>query len=83
MKGGKLSVWRLLIRDTEDLADNNWGTKSYSSDDNDGIEMPDTRVHSWDSSDSVALKQQLKHMFSKGIDRVSKQIAAKVLSNTF
>jgi len=63
--------------DTEDLADNNWGTKSYSSDDNDGIEMPDTSVHSWDSSDSVALKQQLKHMFSKGINRVSKQIAAK------
>jgi len=78
MKGGKLSVCSLQSRDTEDLADNNWGTKSYSSDDNDGIEMPDTSVHSWDSSDSVALKQQLKHMFSKGINRVSKQIAAKV-----
>jgi len=60
-----------------------WGTKSYSSDDNDGIEMPDTSVHSWDSSDSVALKQQLKHMFSKGINRVSKEIAAKAeASNT-
>merc|ERR1712127_68227 len=62
--------------DTE-LADTKWGTHSYSSDDNDGIEMPDTSVHSWDSSDSVALKQELKHMFSKGINHVSKQIAAR------
>ena len=62
--------------DTE-LADNNWGTHSYSSDDSDGIEAPDTSVHSWDSANSVALKQELKHMFSKGINHVSKNIVAK------
>ena len=57
---------------------NDWGSHSYSSDDNGGIQMPDTHVHSWDSGDSVALKTQLKKMFSKGINRVSKEIAAKV-----
>lgn len=57
---------------------NDWGSHSYSSDDDDGIQMPDTHVHSWDSGDSVALKSQLKKMFSKGINRVSKEIAAKV-----
>jgi len=62
--------------DTE-LADTDWGTHSYSHDSNDGIQMPDTQVHSWDSGNSVALKQQLKKMFSKGINRVSKQIADK------
>jgi hypothetical protein len=31
---------------------------------------------------SVALKQQLKHMFSKGINRVSKEIAAKAETST-
>jgi len=62
--------------DTE-LADTNWGKHSYSSDDNDGLEMPDTSVHSWDSANSVALKQELKHMFSKGINHVSKKIAAR------
>jgi hypothetical protein len=36
-----------------------------SHDSNDGIQMPDTQVHSWDSENSVALKQQLKKMFSK------------------
>ena len=61
-----------------DNSDSSWGTHSYSSDDNGGIAMPDTSVHSWDSSDSVNLKQQLKHMFKKGINRVTKEIAAKV-----
>jgi len=68
--------------DTELADSDDWGTHSYSSDDNDGIEMPDTQVHSWDSADSVALKQQLRHMFSKGINRVSKAITAKAETST-
>ena len=55
---------------SEDSYDNS--DSSYSD-----ISVPDTHVHSWDSANSAALKQQLRKMFSKGINKVSKEVAAK------
>ena len=59
------------LADSDSFDDDN-SDSSYSD-----ISVPDTHVHSWDSANSAALKQQLRKMFSKGINKVSKEVAAK------
>ena len=61
---GAFPFFPLLLRLPDFLA-RACALAACSHDSNDGIQMPDTQVHSWDSENSVALKQQLKKMFSK------------------
>jgi hypothetical protein len=60
-----------------ELSDSDGDSGGGDSDSLSDISMPDTHVHSWDSSNSAALKEQLHKMFSKGINKISKQITAK------
>ncbi|EKX37008.1 hypothetical protein GUITHDRAFT_155093 [Guillardia theta CCMP2712] len=55
---------------TSALADSDWG-RHTSNYDWDG---PDAHVHSWDSDQQVQMKSELRKMYSKGIDHISKKI---------
>jgi len=58
---------------TSQLADSSWGRKSSNYD----WDGPDAHVHSWDDDQQVQMKAELRKMYSKGIDHISKQITAK------